>query len=137
MAQAIALPFKFTESGGVNTTVDERKLWSDRVLSAIFTRPSERVMRYAYGSGATGLVFEPEEWAIKEAELTVASAFSQWLPSLKLLSVTAYMDSSDELADNALIISVNYVLPSGEKATTVANVKSGTFTRTGVLIEEI
>lgn len=136
MGQAISLPFKFTESGGINTTVDEKKLWSDRVLSAIFTRPSERVMRPPYGSGATGLVFEPEDLAVKEAELTVASAFSQWLPNLELISVTAYMENS-ELADNALVISVNYVLPSGEKANTTVNVKSGTFTRTGVLIEEI
>jgi hypothetical protein len=42
-----------------------------------------------------------------------------------------------ELADAALVISIEYVLPSGEKTTTVARVKSGTFTRTGVLIEEI
>jgi phage baseplate assembly protein W len=136
MGQTIALPFRFTESGGVDTTVDDSKMWSDRVLSAIFTRPSERVMRYSYGSGATGLVFEPEDLAVKEAELTVASAFSQWLPDLKLLSVNASVESG-ELADNALVISVNYVLPSGETTTTVARVKSGTFTRTGVLIEEI
>lgn len=136
MGQTIALPFRFTESGGVDTTVSEKKMWSDRVLSAIFTRPSERVMRYSYGSGATGLVFEPEGFAIKEAELTIASAFSQWLPELKLTSVKANIESG-ELADNALVISVNYSLPSGEKATTVARVKAGTFTRTGVLIEEI
>ena len=136
MGQAISLPFNFNESGGVNTTINERKIWSDRVLSAIFTRPNERVMRHSYGSGATSLVFEPESVALKEAELTVASAFGQWLPDLKLLSVTSAVEAG-ELTDNALVISINYVLPSGEKTTTVARVKSGTFTRTGVLIEEL
>jgi phage baseplate assembly protein W len=136
MAQAIALPFRFTSSGGVNTTVDEKKIWSDRVLSAIFTRTSERVMNYAYGSPVSGLVFEPENVAIKEAKLSISEAFTKWLPNLRLTSVTAAMEMV-ELADAALVISIEYVLPSGEKTTTVARVKSGTFTRTGVLIEEI
>jgi phage baseplate assembly protein W len=136
MGQSIALPFRFTESGGVDTTVNDSKMWSDRVLSAIFTRPSERVMRYSYGSEVSGLVFEPESVAIKEAEITISEAFGQWLPDLKLLSVTAAIETG-ELADNALVVSIEYVLPSGEKTTTAVKVKGGSFTRTGVLIEEI
>ena len=136
MGIVIALPFSFNNSGAINTTNLETKTWSDRVVSAIMTRPLERIMFPEYGSGVTAAIFENENEATVIAKREIPAVFSRWLPELTLLSVSAVMETS-ELADNTLAISVEYLLPNKQKSTTTARVRLGSFTSTGLLIEEI
>ena len=136
MTVSIALPFQFNKSGAVNVTNSETKIWSDRIVSAIMTRPLERVMFPEYGSGLTAAIFENENEATNIAKREIPAVFSRWLPDLTLLSVTAFVETN-ELAENTLDISVEYLLPNKQKNTTTARVRLGSFTSTGLLIEEI
>ena len=136
MGVSIDLPFRFSESGAVATVADEEKIWSNRVIAVLLTRPSERLMRPQFGSRITELVFENEREAIAGAQKEIPAAFSRWLPELSLLSNTVSVKKG-ELNENTLVISVEYLLPNKQKNTTTAQVKLGSFTATGVLIEEL
>ena len=136
MAIQIALPFSFTASGAINVTNKESKTWSDRVITAIMTKVGERVMRPKYGSNIPATVFENETEAISIIERETPGIFSRWLPDLTLLSVAARLETN-ELADNTLSISVEYLLPNKQKGITTAKVRLGIFTQTGLLIEEV
>jgi phage baseplate assembly protein W len=134
MTSVIALPFSFTTSGGVNSTNLVSKTWSDRVLGAIFTLPSERVMRPNFGSLAKASVFEPEGVVREFVSRTVTSAFNQYLPELSLTSVKVVKEYG-ELGDEGFVIYVDYVLPNRQTDSVTA--KIGSFTRAGELIQEI
>lgn len=136
MGTSINLPFRFDEAGSVASTTDEAITWANRVVAVLMTRPSERLMRPPFGSRVTEAVFETEQDAIAIVQREVPAAFARWLPDLRLLHVSASLDNG-ELADNALSISVEYLLPDKRKNVTTATVKLGSFTPTGVLIEEI
>jgi phage baseplate assembly protein W len=134
MSSVIALPFSFTASGGVNSTNLISKTWSDRVLGAIFTAPSERVMRPNFGSLAKSSVFEPEGAVREYVSRTVTSAFNQYLPELSLTSVKVVKEYG-ELGNEGFVIYVDYVLPNRQTDSVIAKV--GSFTRAGELIQEI
>lgn len=136
MGISIALPFRFNEAGAVDVTPMETKTWSDRVISALMTKPSERLMRPTYGSNIQSAVFETESMAIEIAKREVPAVFAKWLPDLTLIDVNVAIDSA-ELAENTLVISVEYLLPNKQKGVTNARVRIGSFTPTGLLIEEI
>lgn len=136
MAVAISLPFRFNESGAVDTTNSDPKIWSNRVISAILTRPTERLMRPEYGSRVMEAIFENEMEAITVAQREVTAVFSRWLQDLSLLSVTAKVEQG-ELAENTLVLSVEYLLPNKQKNITTTRTRLGSFTSTGLLIEEI
>lgn len=136
MGVSIDLPFRFNESGAVATIADEAKIWSNRVIAVLMTRPSERLMRPQFGSRITEIVFENEREAIAAAQKEIPAAFSRWLPDLTLLN-TSVSVKQGELAENTLVISVEYMLPNKQKGTTTTQVKLGSFTATGILIEEL
>lgn len=133
MGISINLPFQFTNTGGIATTSDERKQWQDRVVATVMTLPTERVMRPTFGSAAGGVILENETTATSEAADAVRMSFNTWFPNLKLLSVNCYMDYT-LLPDPAMVISIEYQLPSKEKDT--VTVRVGTFNRSGELLEE-
>ena len=57
MGSVISLPFSFNISGSVNTTAEEGKIWSDRVMGVIFTKPLDRFMSPYFVSLASTAVF--------------------------------------------------------------------------------
>jgi phage baseplate assembly protein W len=136
MTVQIALPFSFNASGSVNVTNADEKVWSDRVITAVMTRIGERVMRPKYGSNVVATIFENESEASSIVRREVPAIFATWLPELTLLAVTAKIENN-ELADNTLAISIEYLLPNKQKGITTTRVHLGTFTQTGLLIEEI
>ena len=135
MSNSISLPFSFTSGGSVNTSSSESKQWSDRVLGTIFTQPLDRIMRPGFGSYATSAVFEPEGTVVDFVTRTVTAAFNEFLPNLTLLNVAVTKETTSGLDDPALVISVEYELPS--KQIDTVTTKVGIFTRAGELIQEI
>lgn len=136
MGISIDLPFRFNEAGAVAVVADEAKTWENRVISVLMTRPTERIMRPPFGSRVIEAVFEPEAVALAMIQREVPAAFSRWLPELSLLHVSGSIETS-ELNENTLVISVEYLLPNKQKYSTTTKVKLGSFTPTGVLIEEV
>jgi phage baseplate assembly protein W len=134
MGSVISLPFSFNISGSVNTTAEEGKIWSDRVMGVIFTKPLDRVMRPSFGSLASTAVFETEGSLTQYVTRAVTAAFSEFLPELELINISITKESG-ELGTEGFVISVDYELPNKQQETVAA--KIGEFTRSGDLIQEI
>lgn len=135
MGVAISLPFVFNSSGAINTNNLDSKQWADKVLSVVFTRFGERVMRPNFGSLTGEAVFEPEGSVVDFVNQAVTSAFGEFLPELKLTKVEITDGDTSGLNELVLTISVEYRLPN--KQVDTITTKIGSFTRAGELIEEI
>lgn len=104
------MPFTINSYGKVQTTIDQKKIWADRVYSVIGTLLSERVMRPTFGSDAAKELLSSEEVMIANVENSVRLAFLKFLPVLNLSDVTSSYDSSS----NILNIEIIYSLPNQE-----------------------
>ena len=127
------MPFSFSATGGVNTTTDLAKIWSDRVFATIGTRPGERVMNLKYGSFMQDYVFENVNVAALEVRNEITAVFSRYLTALTLNEVDVTVDYSDS-GDQVIVASISYTLPTKQKDS--IQVKLGTFTKSGDLIRE-
>jgi phage baseplate assembly protein W len=134
MSTNLSLPFNFNSGGGTDVTVNERKMYSDRVVATLLTPIGSRVQRPTFGSELPNIVMENETEAIKRATDTVRSSFALFLSALTLLDVSARIDTTDK--NNAyLVLTIDYELPT--KAKDQVTLKVGTFTRSGDVIQEI
>jgi phage baseplate assembly protein W len=108
LEQAVALPFKISSSGSVQSTTDQAKIWADRVLSVIGTGPGERIQNYEFGSTLFTSVYSTVDAAIAILEDKVSEAFMTHLP---LLSYKGLQTSYDMEA-GILSVTVTYALPN-------------------------
>ena len=137
ITKVIDYPFSFTRSfDGQNiaylgTTSDQKKIWKNRILLVLATRPGERVMRPNFGSNLYRVLFEPETSAGEIAKEAINTAFVEWLPNLELRQINPSFDD----ASGNLIINIIYGLPNGEPDSVTIN--TGIFNRSGDLIQEI
>lgn len=111
---AITLPFTIDLYGKVGSTIEQPKIWADRVKSVIGTSLRERVMRPNFGTVIPFALFETSEAASTEIESEVKSAFLKFLPTLSLQEVTAEFDD----VNNVIKTSVVYALPNDQIITT-------------------
>lgn len=106
--QALAVPFRILPNGSVETTIDQKKIWNDRVVSVLGTAWGERVRRYEFGSKIFEEVFAQVGDAEMGIERAVETAFVSYLPLLTLKSVTSNYDQTN----NTLNVTVFYTLPN-------------------------
>lgn len=136
MERAISLPFSIDASGAVSSTNNQRKLWQDRVISAVMTNLGERVMRPGYGTVIKSMIFETEGIAVSMIKNSVEKAFSSYLPSLQLQNVNPVMDPQL----GVLTVTIEYNLPNGEFDQVLLDaipVKSGYINISGDIIQEL
>lgn len=131
MSKAISLPFSFDADGRVSSTTDITKIIQDRVVLAVMTSTTERIMRPGYGSNVKTATFENTSIAIGIVEQEVSAAFSNWLPYLKLINVNVTLD-----VDNYLNITIDYQYGALANTETVI-VKTATLTQSGDIITEV
>lgn len=137
MIKIIDYPFTFSKSSDgknistVASTSDFKKIWQNRILLVLGTKPGERIMRPNFGSNLYSVLFETQQNALQIANTSINEAFVNWLPDLLLKEVNPQFDNST----NALIINILYALPNGE--TDSVTINTGIFNRTGDLIQEI
>lgn len=89
---AIALPFKIDSFGTINATLDQSKIWQDRVRSAIGTAIGERVYRPGFGCAAANKIYESEEYVLGTVEQDIRDSFQQFLPLLSLEDVVVSLE---------------------------------------------
>lgn len=89
---AMSLPFKLDSFGTISATVDQAKIWQDRVRSVIGTAVGERVYRPGYGCDAANKIYESEEYLMGTIEQDIRLAFEQFLPLLALQSVEVTLE---------------------------------------------
>lgn len=131
MSKAISLPFSFDADGRIGYTTDIKKIIQDRVVLAVMTSTTERVMRPGYGSNVKKATFENTSVAIGVVEQEVSAAISNWLPYLKLINVNVTLD-----VDNYLNITIDYQYGALANTETVL-VKTATLTQSGDIITEV
>ena len=112
---AIALPFSIDAYGKVNSTIDQSKIWSDRVRSVLGTTIRERVLRPTFGTLIPFALFASETSATAQVENEVQTAFVNQLRLLRLDSVIVTVDQYT----NVLTVEIVYGLPNNEVVSTV------------------
>lgn len=106
---SISLPFKIDALGKVGATIDQSKIWADRVRSVIGTALGQRVYRPSFGCNATLGVFDTEEYVLTSIEEDVSRAFSTYLPLLELEELSVEVNPSTQIIE----VNIQYLTPSG------------------------
>lgn len=115
------LSYPFTiQYGAAVATSNYRKVWADRVLSAVGTALGERPMRDTYGTTFAKTLWANTEEAAEIANEQIPVAFQKHLPYLSLDGVQVYQVAQDDLDGEYLEVEITYVLPSGEEVTSSA-----------------
>jgi phage baseplate assembly protein W len=127
---AISLPFKIDAIGKVAATVDQPKIWADRVRSVIGTSLGQRVYRPVFGCNATLSVFDTEDAVLTSIDTDIEAAFNNHLPLLSLLEVAT------EVSEKTEIITVNIVYQTPSGANYSVRLGIATISGSGPLTEE-
>lgn len=129
--RAISLPFGFNSGGAVSYTIDERKIWQDRIVIAVMTSLGERVMRPTFGSNTKVAIFESFEDAIALIKQAVGVAFSQWLTALTLTAVVGTVDKAEET------LNIEIFYRYGQTLEDLVTIKTAILNRSGEIILEV
>jgi phage baseplate assembly protein W len=113
--KALSLPFSIDSYGKITVTIDQPKIWADRVRSVIGTTLRERVMRPTIGTLIPFSLFNSEDTAVSQIEQEIQKAFTNQLKLLKLTKVNVTIDQYT----NVLNTEVIYALPNNEVVSTV------------------
>ncbi len=87
-AGEILQPFQFDTRGGVAFTDDPVVRAQQHLLSLLFTRPGERVMKPTYGCGIQDLLFEGIGGGSVALAAKIKAAVSEWEPTIDIVAVT-------------------------------------------------
>ena len=107
---AISLPFQVDEYGTIAATVDQPKIWADRVRAVIGTAIGERVYRPEFGCEAAQTVFETEEETEAVLQADIRTAFATYLPLCSLDDVVVTVDEQTRVIN----AEVTYLLPNSD-----------------------
>lgn len=106
---AISLPFKIDALGKVGASIQQSKIWADRVRSVIGTALGQRVYRPNFGSNAALASFEGEDLVVAQIENDINTAFGLFLPVLTVLGVDVAVDPNTQI----ITVDVTYSTPNG------------------------
>lgn len=106
---AISLPFKIDALGKVGATVDQAKIWADRVRSVIGTAFGQRVYRPQFGCNATLSVYESQDLMKDQIIQDIEFAFREHLPLLTIDDINVEV----ELETQIINVNITYSTPSG------------------------
>jgi len=129
--RAISMPFSIDASGGIGYSERLEKIWQDRVLLAVMTSLTERVMRPDFGGTVSSSLFENPNDAITLIKQSVQITFSRWLTPLTLIDVTGYVSD-----DNSLMVEIFYNLKESSQEQSVT-IKTAILSRSGDIILEV
>lgn len=80
--KAISYPFTLNVFGETTSTTDQKKIYTDRVLTLLSTSIGERPMRPTYGTNLGLAMFENQGVAEVAIPAAIRSAIATWLPAL-------------------------------------------------------
>lgn len=117
---AISMPFTIDKFGGIATTTDQRKIWGDRVRSAVGTALTQRVMRPAYGTAIPQMLFDSVDVVIESLEAEINTVFANYLSELVFEEASVTYDDKQ----NIISLDVRYRLPDGNEELVTLGVAS-------------
>jgi phage baseplate assembly protein W len=95
----MSLPFRVDEYGTIAATIDQSKIWADRVRAVVGTAIGERVYRPEFGCAAATSVFETEEETEALLLSEIRNAFLDYLPLCLLEDVTVSIDEQTRIVN--------------------------------------
>lgn len=117
---AISMPFTIDKFGGIATTTDQRKIWGDRVRSAVGTALTQRVMRPAYGTAIPQMLFDSVDVVTETLEAEINTVFASYLSELVFEETSVRYDDKQ----NIISLDVRYRLPDGNEELVTLGVAS-------------
>ncbi|CAB4174360.1 hypothetical protein UFOVP965_36 [uncultured Caudovirales phage] len=130
-SKAISLPFAFDAGGSLGDTIDDAKIWQDRVVVAVMTTLRERVMRPAFGGTIKDSLFETYDVAQSFINSSVSLSFVRWLPDLTLTRVD--LDTDDSEGD--IVVTIFYTYNRAVEGS--VQIKAAVFNRAAELLLEV
>lgn len=116
----ISLPFTIDEFGNVASTTDQKRIWANKVRSAVGTVLRERLFRQDFGTSIPTKLFDSVDAVTEVVTGDITAAFSRYLPSLGFNNATI---SYDDL-ENIISIEVSYSLPDDTEQSVVLGIAS-------------
>lgn len=104
---AISLPFKIDDFGTVAATIDQSKIFADRLRAVLGTALGERLYRPEFGCEAASIVYEDEDTVLNTIDADIRTAIKNFLP---LLTIEAIEVSIDEYT-RQITVEVVYSTP--------------------------
>ena len=97
--KAISYPFTLNVFGETTSTTDQKKIYTDRVLTLLSTSIGERPMRPTYGTNLGLAMFENQGVAEVAIPAAIRSAISTWLPALTVnqINIKNFNDGGKEI----------------------------------------
>jgi len=117
---AISMPFTIDRFGGIATTTDQRKIWGDRVRSAVGTAVTQRVMRPTYGTAIPQMLFDSVDAVTAALEAEINTVFANHLSALIFEEANINYDDKQ----NVISLDVRYRLPDGDEELVTLGVAS-------------
>jgi len=127
---ALKLPLSLS-NGNLVLATTQNEIWADRVRIALGTRISERVMRPNYGTKIGASLFDTISSTTDVVTKEVSRVFHEQFPLLEITSIDPIFDENV----NSLTVTVVYLLPNKEQATTEVGIV--TVSDTNAPFEEI
>jgi phage baseplate assembly protein W len=127
---ALKLPLSL-KNGNLVIATTQNEIWADRVRIALGTRLTERVMRPNYGTKIGAALFDTVSATTDIVTKEVSRVFHEQFPLLEVITI----DSTFNEISNTLTITVIYLLPNKEQATTQVGIV--TVSDTNAPFEEI
>lgn len=128
---AISLPFKIDANGKVGATVDQAKIWQDRVRTVVGTSLNSRVYRPSFGCKIANSIFDNDYNIESDIEEAISSAFQNHLSLLSLTDVQVNIEQSSRV----IIVSIEYDVP--QQGSFIAEFGVATIDGTNPLSEEV
>lgn len=116
----ISLPFTIDEFGNVASTTDQKRIWANKVRSAVGTVLRERLFRQDFGTSIPTRLFDSVDAVTEIVTGDITAAFSRYLPTLGFNNATI---SYDDL-ENIISIEISYSLPDDTEQSVVIGIAS-------------
>jgi phage baseplate assembly protein W len=104
---AMTLPFSIDRFGNISSTTDQKKIWADRVRSAVGTALTQRVMRPEFGTAIPQLLFDSVDVVREALQSEINLVFANYLSVLSFEELNIEYDDRQ----NVLSVDIRYRLP--------------------------
>lgn len=127
--KSISVPFRFTsDTKGVATTSDIKKIVEQHIIDILTTSPGERVMNHGYGANLRGLLFEEmDPLVFSEYRIDAMNIINSTLPFGQVVDIrisVPYETFSGTDTDTTIRVSVHYVVPPFEASVVTFNINN-------------
>jgi hypothetical protein len=128
--KTITLPFSIDSYGKINVTTDPKKIWNDRIISAINTNLGERVMYPAFGTTIGLTILDTRDSLSSTIETEINRIFSLYFRLLRLNSV----DVTYSADGSTINVNVTYTLPNESTSSLIVGLS--TVDNSGIISEK-